>query len=181
MDLAQQQDPELPKTYAEALRYLVNRPFLGTSRYRAQHWRAERNGAHEDILAFERAFIRRFRRLQVPMFAHCVVRTDAAQGRLFVQGRTKARPGQSPHNHGKAIDLVHGTKGWEIPKPCWDLIGHVGKEVAASLNIKVVWGGDWEFYDPAHWELADWRNYADRVADDVRAEAELEEVIQGNE
>lgn len=148
----------LPETFSGALRYMVNRPFLSSSRYRAQQWRAERKGADEDILLFEKAVIRRFEKLGVPMFAHCIVRSAAVQGRLYVQGHTKALPGQSPHNFGCAVDLVHGVRAWDLPKPCWDLIGHVGKEVAAQLGIKVSWGGEWKFYDPAHWELVDWKD-----------------------
>lgn len=149
----------LPNRYDSALRYLRNPVFLAGARHKAQHWRADRTGAHPDILAFERAFIRRFKRLGVPMWAHCVQRSEATQRRHFVTGVTKARPGESPHNHGKAVDLVHGTRAWDIPKAAWDLIGHIGKEVAGQLGVKVVWGGEWRFYDPAHWELEDWRHY----------------------
>lgn len=149
-------DPAIPATYADALRYMVNKPFLKSSRYRAQQWRADRIGAHNNILVFEKAFIRRFEKLGVPMFAHNMVRSEATQRRLYVQGVTKAPAGRSPHNHGKAVDLVHGIRAWDVPRPCWNLIGHVGKEVAAQLGIKLVWGGDWQFYDPAHWELDDW-------------------------
>lgn len=149
----------LPSSLEEARRFLVNRPFLASPRHKAQHWRAVRDDAHPDILAFERVFIRRFRKMGIPMFAHCIVRPDAVQMRHFVTGVSKARPGESPHNVGKAVDLVHGTRAWQVPKPCWDLMGHIGKEVAQQLGIKVVWGGDWRFYDPAHWELAGWDKY----------------------
>ena len=28
------------------------------------------------------------------------------------------------------------------------------------IGVKVVWGGDWTRpYDPAHWELADWKQH----------------------
>ena len=151
-----QEAPPLPETYAEALRYLTAKPFLASARHRAQAWRADRKDADPDILAFERAFIARFRKLGIPMFAHCVCRPEAVQARLFIQGRTQARPGQSPHNFGMAVDLVHGVRAWDVPRPCWDLIGHVGKEVADRLSLNLTWGGDWKFYDPAHWELADW-------------------------
>lgn len=147
---------QVPQTYAEALRFMVNKPFIDGTRHKAQKWRAKRAGAHPDILLFEAAFTRHFAKLGVPMFAHCIWRTNEEQARLRLQGHTKAGPGESPHNWGRAVDLVHGTKAWELPRPCWDLVGHVGKEVAKRLGIAVDWGGDWKFYDPAHWELRNW-------------------------
>lgn len=77
---------------------------------------------------------------------------------MYVKGLSKAKAGQSAHNHGFAVDIVHGTKAWELTRKQWDLVGHIGKEVAASMGIHVEWGGDWSFYDPAHWELANWRD-----------------------
>ena len=38
------------------------------------------------------------------------------------------------------------------------MIGGVGKEVARKMGLRVTWGGDFKsLYDPAHWELTDWR------------------------
>lgn len=150
-------DTAIPMKYDEALRFMTNKPFLATTRFRGQQWRADRKDAHPDILEFERRFIRRLTKLGVPMFAHCVNRSNAEQRRLRLQGNSKAGPGESPHNYGCAVDLVHGTKAWELPKPCWDLIGHLGKEIALQAGISVQWGGEWKFYDPAHWELTRWR------------------------
>lgn len=56
-------------------------------------------------------------------------RTMAEQGRLYAQGRTtkgsivtNARPGQSPHNFGLAVDLAP-MKGkaidWNAPRSLW--------------------------------------------------------------
>ena len=76
----------------------------------------------------------------------------------FAAGTTKARAWESPHNYGLAVDIIHGTKAWDLTRKQWEIVGHMGKEVAAQLGVKVVWGGDWKFYDPAHWELANWRD-----------------------
>ncbi|MFC3705921.1 M15 family metallopeptidase [Devosia honganensis] len=134
-----------------------DREFLASLRHQEQQFRAGREGAHPFIVAFEGRFIRRMRALGVPMFAHEVWRMPERQDELYRAGRSKAKAGQSPHNFGCAVDLVHGTQGWNLNDQQWSLIGHVGKEVALSLGVKLVWGGDWKFYDPAHWELADWR------------------------
>ena len=167
----------LHKTYEEALRGLRDEEFLAGHRHKEQHWRAIRKGADARLVGvrvtgphgdkavekivepgFEQKFLRKMAKMGVPMFAHCVVRPNGLQDELFKAGHSKARAGESPHNYGLAIDLIHGTKGWQLSRQQWDLIGHVGKEIAAAMGIELEWGGDWKFYDPAHWEIKDWRS-----------------------
>lgn len=144
--------------YEAELRGMRNRAFLEDSRYMSQQTRALRAGCHPDILEFERKFVRRMAKLGIPMFCHTALRDHEEQSSLYVRGYSNARAGQSPHNYGLAVDIVHGTKAWELTQKQWELVGHLGKELAAQLGIKVEWGGDWAFYDPAHWELANWRD-----------------------
>jgi len=132
---------------------MVNRPFLDSQKWQEQQWRANRDGAHWHILDFEKLVIRACAKIGIPMFAHSVVRTDAEQTALFVQGVSKARAGQSWHNFGCAIDLIHSVKGWNLADHEWRLLRHIGMEVAGRFGLKVEWGGDWRFYDPAHWQL----------------------------
>lgn len=143
--------------YSLELRGMTDRAFLASERYSDQQGRADRTGAHPDIIEFERKLIKRAAKLGVPLFAHAVTRGATEQNRLYVQGHTKARAGESPHNFGAAVDIIHGTKGWNLTRKQWEIVGHLGKELAASLGLRVKWGGDWKFYDPAHWELTDWR------------------------
>lgn len=131
--------------------------------YQTQQWRAVVEGAHPGILDFSRMLVKRMAKLNVPMYAHCIVRTEDEQRKLFIDGFTKDSPddGLWPHKCG-AADIVHGVKQWGLDKHQWALVGHVGKEIVApALGLKVVWGGDWKFYDPAHWELANWRELND--------------------
>ena len=143
-----------------ALRVMVDPVFLKSEKHQEQHWRANRQGADPRIIQFERALIRRMAKLGVPMWAHNMVRTPAEQMAVFVQGHSQ-KDGRGPYAHKAwAVDIVHGTKAWNLPDESWKLIGHLGKEVAASIGVKVVWGGDWTRpYDPAHWELADWKQH----------------------
>lgn len=143
--------------FPSALRGMTSKVFCGSEKFREQQWRANRVGAHPDILDFERLFIRRMRKHDVPMFAHCVMRTEAEQLIVVQQGRSLADAGKSPHQHGFAVDIVHGLRAWDLERHQWVLLGHIGKEVANAAGIDVEWGGDWDFYDPAHWELRDWR------------------------
>lgn len=151
-----------PAGLTSALKVMRNRDFLLSGVYQKQQWQADRKGADHRILEFERHFIRRMEKLGIPMYAHCVVRSMAEQTAVYVQGNSKAKAGQSPHNYGLAVDLVHSLHHWQLDEQCWRLLGHIGKEVALQNGLKLVWGGDWKFYDPAHWEVADWRSIAGR-------------------
>lgn len=155
---------KLPGAVNSGLRSLVGRDHLRSRKYEGQQWLARREGAHEDIRAFEKSFIRRMEGLNIPMYAHNMVRTPAEQADLKRLGVSKNGSSCSPHVVGCAVDLVHGERHWQLTDAEWLLIGHIGKEVAASLGLSLVWGGDWVSgphdnlgWDPAHWELADWR------------------------
>lgn len=140
------------------MRGLIDRPFLGTVKYQAQEWRADWTGAHPDLVVFHRAFQARLRKLGIPMFAHEVVRSAERQEELHEDGKSKARAGKSPHQYGLAVDIVHSVRGWNLTQKEWALIGHIGKEVAQQRGIKISWGGDWSFYDPAHWQITFWKS-----------------------
>lgn len=143
--------------YGAALRAMVARDFIGTARQKAQAWRAYRVGCHPDLVEFEKRLIRRFEKLGVPLFAVEMMRNPERQTELFVKGLSRAKAGQSPHQYGLAVDIVHGLRAWNIDKKSWDIIGHIGKEISLQSGIPVTWGGDWKFWDPAHWELKNWR------------------------
>lgn len=144
---------------------MVDREFCFSQKYGEQQGRADRTGAQPEILDFERKLVKRAFKLGIPLFAHCVVRGSQEQNRLFREGRSKARAGESPHNYGAAVDLIHGTKAWALTRRQWTIVGHLGKELAVQAGLKVTWGGDWGFYDPAHWELTDWRAIRAQYAD----------------
>ena len=149
--------PTLGGIYAGEMAGMVDRDFCFSQKYQEQQARADRFGAQPEIVEFERKLVKRLFKLGVPVFAHCVIRGSQEQNRLFREGKSKARAGESPHNYGAAVDLIHGVKAWNLTRKQWALVGHIGKETAASAGLKVTWGGEWEFYDPAHWELTQWR------------------------
>lgn len=144
--------------YSSGLRAIMARDFLLTEKHQELSWRADRKGADHRILLFEHKFLTRMDKLGVPMYAHTIVRSLAEQTAKYVQGHSKAKAGQSAHNYGLAVDLVHSIKHWDLPDESWRLIGHIGKEIAAQNGIKITWGGDFKsIWDPAHWELKDWK------------------------
>lgn len=113
---------------------------------------------HPDIVEFHEKLIAELAKRQMPFHAFELYRSPERQNRLLKHGVTKAKGGQSPHNYGMAVDLVHDKRFWDLTRTQWDVIGAIGKEVARKMGVKVTWGGDFRsFYDPAHWELEDWR------------------------
>lgn len=151
----------IPTTHQAAAQSLVAPSVVASAAYRERFMRHSRDGAHPDLLRFQVAFCKELQRRNMPFFPIQFVRSNKEQAELLKKGVTKAGPGQSPHNFGLAVDIVHFGKWWNITRLQWAVVGMIGKEVARKMNIRVTWGGDWNFYDPAHWELSDWRELKD--------------------
>nr|QPB07458.1 MAG: hypothetical protein [Microvirus sp.] len=147
----------LPGSHQEAAQGLVDRGTADSISLSARTLKTSIEGVDPDLLAFSQALLKELKRRGIPFFPHCYVRSGADQDSLYAQGVSKARAGESPHNWGMAVDLVHFGRFWNLSKKEWAVIGLIGKEVARKRNLKIVWGGDWKFYDPAHWELKDWK------------------------
>lgn len=157
-----------PNDSRGALLSMKNEAFLKRPKYQEQQWRALRAGAHPQIVEFEQAMVKHMRLLGVPMFAHCVVRTPQEQTRRFQEGNSRKNGlGAYPHRRC-AVDIIHSLFAWNLSKEQWEIIGHCGKEVANKRGIDIVWGGSpaYGFYDPAHWELAHYREREKERDDD---------------
>lgn len=111
------------------------------------------------LVEFMRAFRAEMERYKIPMAFHEGWRSAGRQFDLLAQGVTKAKGGQSPHQYGLAVDYVHAGRGWKLTPLEWAQIGAIGHEVARKRKIPMEWGGDWKFYDPAHWQIKGWRNW----------------------
>ena len=125
-------------------------------------------GVHPEIVDFWRAMYKACKARNIPVIAFEMLRTAERQDELYRTGRSKARGYTSPHQFGCAVDIVHAVDYWNISKKQWDIIGTIGKEVARRRHLKIEWGGDWDgedgrpnFWDPAHWQLKNWRDRAD--------------------
>lgn len=86
----------------------------------------------------------------IDLLVTCTLRSNEEQAALYAQGRTKpgkvvtnAKPGQSMHNHGLAIDVVPLRAG----KPVWGTTGEDGKlwkrigEIGEKVGLE--WAGRW--------------------------------------
>ncbi len=149
----------LPADHQAAARSLTNHEYCKSLKYKAQSLKTSWEGVHPDILDFHKAFQKELLQRGYPFYAFFFWRSHELQDELYRQGSTKARGGQSPHNYGCAVDEVHCYKFWDLTRKQWAVLGAIGKEVARRKGIKIVWGGDWKFYDPVHFQLADWKRY----------------------
>lgn len=70
---------------------------------------------------------------------------------------TKARPWQSPHQFGEAVDIVHKSLYWHAPKEYWEALATAVRVVAAEHSVDLTHGHHWKMVDSAHIELTDWR------------------------
>lgn len=147
----------LPNSHQEAARGLVDRGAADSIALSARTLKSSIEGVDPDLKDFSTAFLKELKRRGMPFFPHCYVRSGAVQDSLYAQGVTKARAGESSHNWGMAVDIVHFGRFWNLSHKEWAVIGHIGLEVARRRNLKLSWGGNWSFYDPAHWELSDWK------------------------
>ena len=81
-------------------------------------------------------------------------RTKEYQDKLYAQGRTTAgdivtrtKGGQSPHNHGLAVDFVLEPITW-TRTPEWEKVAEIAEELGFT------WGGRWKgFVDNPHIEM----------------------------
>ena len=81
-------------------------------------------------------------------------RSHAAQERLYAQNKKNAKPGRSPHQHQRAMDInlvsLRGLVRKSDSKETWEATGV--PELARDLGFR--WGGDFRTYhDPVHFEV----------------------------
>lgn len=127
------------------------------NRFLAQHERADWTGAPMEMIEFNRGFYNNLKKRGFPAYAHTIWRSPQLQQKLFNEGNSQIRSGA--HQRSAATDWLHPDFHWTLPKKGWQYMGVVGHETARVLGIKIVWGGDWKsFWDPAHWELENWRD-----------------------
>lgn len=100
--------------------------------------------------------------LGLPVILSEGIRTGKRQDELYAQGRTtpgsivtNAKAFESYHQYGVAADIIFKISGWNAPESSWKVLGSEGKKIG------LVWGGDWEFRDVAHFEWHPTFSYKD--------------------
>lgn len=127
--------------------------------------RADWRGCDPRLMFWAAYFIKAAARRGIPLYVHCALRDKAEQDRVFKAGHSKAPYPRSAHNIGEAVDIVHGRFHWDMTPAEWALLHTLGRlsldRVNAQLGkdkLQLVWGGSFRsLYDPAHWEVSDYR------------------------
>lgn len=121
---------------------------------------------HEAIEAYKEAV--RLTPVGVHPLITSTLRPFAESQKLYNQGRTtpgqivsNAKPGQSYHNYGFAIDfclVINGKLVWDEKNPNWMVVVDCFKKRGFS------WGGDWRFKDYPHLEKTHGYNWKQLLA-----------------
>ena len=152
------------KTYEEAALSLIDKD-TETKRKKRIEQDINYEGVHPDIVTFWKGMHKECQKRNISVRAFEFVRSMDKQEYYYKTGRSKARAGRSAHNIGglglsAAVDVISTERAWDLTKKEWDILITIGYEVARKKKIKVVNGSEFsKLYDPAHWELRDWRKW----------------------
>lgn len=159
-------DPLEPPVTFEAPKSLQAPSHFKTNAWLRQCERAD--WAHVDprLAVWSAMLIHMALKRGIPLYVHAALRDKATQDAYRKKGTSKVSYPNSAHNIGEAVDIVHGTLHWNLAKQEWKLIHVLGNLALDRLNaalpaarkLVLTWGGDWRFYDPAHWEISDYRS-----------------------
>lgn len=136
------------------------------------------------------AWLRRYPNAPTP-FLTCTWRSNAEQSRLFDEGKSKARPGESLHNYNPAyaFDVAFATEmsNGKATALTWDFQWfELWGELAEEIGLE--WGGRWKhLVDGPHVQMPmTWRDAKDGKLPSLpplpkpNSEAITQVVIEGN-
>lgn len=152
--------------------------FMKSNAFLTQWNRADYQFTDRRLMRWSAQFIELARARGIPLYTHCAFRTREEQERLRAQGFSKASWPNGAHNIGEAVDIVHGVHHWEMTTQEWYYLYTLGKEALRRVNAKLPkgqklalnWGGDDQTstdtfrWDPAHWEIIDYRKRIRRIS-----------------
>ena len=136
--------------------YKVHPDFFISRRQLAYHDRANWEHSSPIIKGFAGDLCLSLRKQNIPVYCHTAYRSPETQKVLQTGGMSNLQSG--PHQRGAAVDIVHSLYHWRLSRHMWDYIGALGEEIIKRRGYPIEWGGHWTNpYDPAHWQLKDWR------------------------
>lgn len=161
----------------EAPRRLQAPLFILTEPSLRQWDKADWQYVDERLLRWSAVFTELARKRGVPLYTQCAFRGEAEQDNAVLNGNSKTRYPRSAHNIGEAVDIVHGVYHWTLTKEEWSFLHVLGLRALDLVNaglkkpeqLQLNWGGDdgspsdrfrW---DPAHWEITDYRSRVRRL------------------
>lgn len=142
--------------------------------YMRQVRRADWHGCDPRLLVWASVLQQMARRRDIPLYVHCALRDRRTQNSLLAKGVSRAKYPRSAHNIGEAVDIVHGVYHWQMNEQEWALLHVLGRLALDRTNaylkkehkLDLTWGGSFKsLYDPAHWEITDYRKRIRALAD----------------
>lgn len=148
-------------------------PFFILSEPSLRQWdKADWQHVDRRLMRWAALYIELARKRGIPLYVHCALRTEVDQIKARAGGFSNAVYPQSAHNIGEAVDVVHGIFHWSLSKQEWALLHVLGLRaldlvnagVKAADRLELTWGGHFKgLYDPAHWEITDFRKRIRRL------------------
>jgi hypothetical protein len=152
--------PELRGFIDSLGRYRVTKSDLSSTRVLRLHERANWTDCDLRIMWFAGTLVLKLRERGFPFYVHTAYRSPALQRQLQAAGHSKVKSG--PHQRGAAVDIVHCFYHWNVPAddPLWRYVGLLGEHIIRQNSLPIEWGGRFKsLFDPAHWQLKEWRQY----------------------
>ena len=137
--------------------------FMRTDAYLKQWDRADWQHVDRRLMRWSALFIEYARKRNIPLYVHSAYRTREEQQLLL--SRNVTRTLHSAHRIGEAVDIVHGVYHWDMTPQEWRFLQVIGNRALDRVNatlkkadkLELTWGGNWSFYDPAHWQITDYK------------------------
>lgn len=142
--------------------------FLSSAVYSLQQYRADWQQCDPRMELLAARVVLRAAKLGVPLYVHSAFRTKAEQDEMIRRKVTKAPYPRSAHNIGEAFDLVHGTHQWNMTPREWAYLRWLVHDELRKINAKLPKARKLELgqeisWDPAHFEVADYRDRIRRM------------------
>lgn len=150
----------------EALERLRAPGFMRTNAFLAQWDLVDWQHVDPRLMMWAAMLIEQARLWGIPLYVHSAFRTEAEQADMILRKVSRTPYPRSAHNIGEAVDIVHGVFHWNMSPREWQALHVLGLRCLDRLNagvkaadrLQLTWGGHFtSLYDPAHWEIADYR------------------------
>lgn len=91
------------------------------------------------------------------------LRSAEKQQEYYLEGTSRARPFQSPHQYYEAVDILHPALMWKVGDDYWEALSACVEIVEEKFGVELVHGWrDWG-WDGAHIQLKDWKRFRLKV------------------
>lgn len=104
---------------------------------------------------------------------HCCYRSPAEQDKVFQKGYSQVQAFGSAHQYLEAVDIIHRTRGWDMPPEFWDTLQACAQAVARKHKVSLTYGHDWAWKDSAHIQMTDWKTVKAKLGETVPSDYDL--------